>query len=101
MQELALAPGRAGAGEVERPQPARRDLGSDRLDDIGIVLLLRPRDRRRERGDVDGLVGHRGEAGADRRPLDGRQIALQVDDDVMGAGRIDARSASKMRSEPD
>ena len=40
VQKRALAPGRAGAGEIERPQPARRDLGADRLDDVGVVLFL-------------------------------------------------------------
>ena len=35
VQQRALAPWRAGAGEIERAQPARGDLGPDRLDDLG------------------------------------------------------------------
>ena len=89
MQELAFAPRRAGAGEVERPQTAGGDDGADRLDDIGIVLFLGARDRGRERRDVDGGVGQRDEAGADRCALDGRQIALNIDDDVVFAGGVD------------
>ena len=45
--ERPLAPGRARPGEIERAQPARRDFGPDRLDDVGVVALLGAPDRRR------------------------------------------------------
>src|ERR1700727_2594153 len=47
VQEAPLAPGSARAGEIERSQPRRTEFGRDNLDDIGIVLLLLARDRRR------------------------------------------------------
>ena len=61
MQEFALAPWRAGAGEVERLEAAGRDFGPDRLDDVRIVLFLGSRDRRCQRRDVDRGVGERDE----------------------------------------
>ena len=89
VQKPALAPWRAGAGEVERPQPGRSEFGRHRLDDVGIVFLLIARDRRRQRRDVDIVVGERREAGPHDRTLDGRQIALNVDHDVVCAGAVD------------
>ena len=64
VQQAALAPGSAGAGEVERSQPGRTEFSRYHLDDIGIVFLLAPRDRRRERCDVDRALP---QAAQDRR----------------------------------
>ena len=63
VQQVALAPRRAGAGEIERAQPAGADLGPDRLDDVGVVALGLAPDRRRQRGDV----ARRSSSGARRR----------------------------------
>ena len=67
VQEPALAPRRARACEVERPQPGRIEFGRNRLDDVGIVFLLLARDRRRERRDVDGGID-RAARGTPARP---------------------------------
>ena len=93
MEELALAPGRAGAGEIERPQSAGTDFGSDRLDDIRIILFLFARDRSGERRDVDLAVGKGRKARSHDRSLDRRKIALHVDHNVVVPRRIDQDSA--------
>ena len=45
-------------------------------------------DRRRERRDVDCVIGERREAGAHNRRFDCRQIALHIDHDIIGACRV-------------
>ena len=90
VQQAPLAPGSARAGEIERPQPGRTEFGRDNLDDVGVVLLLLARDRRRERRDVDRALGKRRKTGAHDRRFDGRQVALNVDHDVVNAVGVDS-----------
>ena len=83
--------GMARAAEVKRAANGGAFGEGDRhLDDIGIVALARVADRRHQGGDID----RQGSAsGRERRPHQGgierRQIALQVDDDIVAAIGID------------
>ena len=56
MIERAIAPGRRGAGEVERPQPARRHRRADRLDYARLRPLMLQHDLRRQSRDGDLAV---------------------------------------------
>ena len=56
---------------------------------MGIDPLGGHSDLGRQRRDIDGGVGERQKRGADRRGLDGRQVALHVDDDFGAPLRID------------
>ena len=88
MQQVAFAPWRAGAREIERAKPPFANEGPDRLDDIGVVPLLLAPDRGRQRRDIHRQVAERRYRRANRFGLDGRQIALHVDDDVVPSVRI-------------
>ena len=87
--ERALAIGRGGAGEIQRPQPARRDLAADQLDDAGRGLLLVIGDQADERGDVDRRIGERQDRSRDRDGFERRKIALNVDDDIVQPVRVE------------
>jgi len=89
VQQAALAPGSAGAGEIERSQPGRTEFSRDNLDDVGIVLLLLARDRRREGRNVDRALGKGRQTSAHDRRLDRRQVALNVDHDIVNAIGVD------------
>ncbi len=84
-----FAPGRGGAGEIERPQPCRAARRADQLHHIGIGPLLLPHDLDGERRDVDRRLLQRQERSADGVRLDRRQITLHVDDELRFAARID------------
>jgi len=88
MVERPLARGRRGAGEVERAQPARRDLAPHHLDHVRVRPLVRVGDHGGEGGDVHGRIGQRQDRGRDGARVDGRQITLHVDDDVVAAVRV-------------
>ncbi len=64
MVERPLAPGRGGAGEIERAQPVGDERRADDLDHVRVGLLLVARDLDAERRDVDRRVGERREGGA-------------------------------------
>ena len=90
MEKDALPGRRSGAREVERAQAAGRQLRADELDHRRVGDLGRIGDGSCERRDVARRIGaqrlgHR----ADRFGLDCRLIALQIDDDVDLALRID------------
>ena len=51
--------------------------------------LLLTEDGRRQRGDVDRGVGERVEDGADHHGIERRQVALEIDDDVVAAVGIE------------
>ncbi len=89
MIERPVAGRRGSAGKIKRPQPRRRDRGADHLDHIGIAALLGELDLGRERGDIDGGVGQRGKRRDDGGGIERRQIALQIDDNLGAALRID------------
>ena len=89
VQQAPLAPGSARAGEIKRSQPRGTEFCRDNFDDVGIVFLLLPRDRRRERRDVDRALVKRRETGAHDRRFDGRQVALNVDHDVVDTVCVD------------
>src|SRR5215470_13010051 len=76
-----VAPGRLGAGEIERTQPFRSDRRADKLDHVRVAELLRPSDLGRKRCDVDGGIDKRLERGADVGGRKCRQVALDIDDD--------------------
>ena len=97
----ALAPRRAGAGKIERAQPPRAIAAPTALTTLGSSRSALAPDRRRQRRDVDRRLVERRERGAHRRGLDRRQVALDVDDDVVAPSGSNAPSASKMRSEPE
>ena len=81
---------RGGAREIERPQAPGRQLGADGLDDGRVEPLLLARDHAGERRDVDARVRERLDRGGDGARIDGRQIALNVDDHVMAPLRVEA-----------
>ena len=86
--ERPVAGGRRRAGEVERPQAPGRDLAADELDHVRVgALLARGRSRRRasrcrRRASASGAI-----AAAIAARVDGRQVALHVDHDVVPALR--------------
>ena len=114
--ERTLAVGRGRAREVESAQAART--GERRADDlhhVGIGALLRLADLGGERGDVGRRRRQRRRQARNEMRLQRRQVALQVDDDVGRAVRIDAarpprrcgrsprrdrRASSKLRRRP-
>src|SRR5262249_25752410 len=85
-----VAPGRLGAGEIERAQPFRSDWRADKLDHARVAALLRPADLGRKRCDVDGGIDERLERGADVGGRKCRQVTLDVDDDPAARRRIEA-----------
>src|SRR5207249_3476476 len=68
MIERTLAPGRSGAGEIQRPQPIDRDRRADHLDEIRIVARGRIADLGGGRRDGDLLVGGRPQRSASGFP---------------------------------
>ena len=73
------------AAVLARGPPPREAGGrADHLDDVRIGALLVADDLGTDRSDVDLGLGKRRQRGADRRRLDGRDVALEVDDDLLG-----------------
>ena len=105
-----VAPGHDRLGEIERAgRPRRVGKAGDDLVDAGVVERGLVGDDRAQRRDVDFGVGEPGRGDPDRRGIERRQIALDVDDRVMRrpgsrwrarrrCGR--SRSASRDRSAP-
>jgi hypothetical protein len=87
MVERAGTRGRGGAGEIEDAQDAgilRREAGGrpDEFDNVRARLLLGAHDLGADGADVDGGIAKRGEGPPDRGGRHGRQVALEVDDDL-------------------
>jgi hypothetical protein len=91
----AIGHGRAAEIKGARNALARREAGRG-LDGVGIVPLRGIADRRGDGGDVDGGIGQRRQRRANRRRLDRREIALNVDDDVVAARGIEQTNTGPM-----
>ena len=89
MVARAVAMRRRSAGEVERTHPLTPQRGSHRLHHTGTYAFLFGMDLGGEGGDIDRGVGKRGQHVADVVRGDGREIALQVDDDLRFAGGVE------------
>ena len=89
VQQRPLAPGRARPREVECARTRRVDPRAYGLDDVRIVGFFLAPYRGRERGDVDPRLDDHGQRCAHGRGVDGRQVALDVDDDVLAPFRVE------------
>ncbi len=93
VEVIARPRGDGGAAEVERAGDGarlrlRRE-GRDELHDVGIAPFPLLADDGAKRRDVDASLAEGPKHGTHDRSLDGREIALHVDDDVVPAERVD------------
>ena len=84
-----LAPGRGGAGEIQRAQPPRADRRSPPSSPHWAWCAPHRHEFRRPASRCRPRVGQRAQHAADILGPDGRKVALQVDDDFHRAMRIE------------
>ena len=82
------AAGRFAAEDLRR-QMARRQGGAADFDDIAIMPFGLVPQRRGERREIGSGFAQRRDSGGNERRLDQRQIALQVNDNVVAAPRVE------------